>query len=313
MTFPDAFFFLSDQDAGWCGDPTACPIPAFSIAKSSQTRVDLLFPFMVGANHPLYNFPWELKHPQAFFIGRANWGQSGKTFTVNGTPQNFFSRKYLSVLSSERGDKVMCSLIDCCPQNLPGSRMADREWSMKDHARWSYLMHLDGVTYAYRLARIMHTNSVILKEQSNWFEYYYRHLKEGVHYLSIFKDAPDDVLGVLAAHENRTRDLQELAFQSQAFAKRYLCPKARMLYFRRLLTRYVDMFRQPADGKNAMTDFINEVVWPIIQARQRGDLNYTYKDMKPYVAHRRLLEAVDRRLARLLQDMGGSLSSSGLR
>ncbi|KXZ45369.1 hypothetical protein GPECTOR_55g275 [Gonium pectorale] len=287
MDFPDSFFFLSDQDSGWCTHPDSCAIPALSIAKDRPERVDLLFPFMVGSNHSLYNFPFQLKLPQAFFSGRPNWGASERVFEQpNGTATRLWSRKHLSQLSAQHGSRLVASLLTEDAASYPGCRVTDRELPIKEHARWRFLLALDGVTYSSRLGRVMHTDSVILREASPWAEYYYRALREGVHYLPVLKDGPDDVLDLVASWENRTRDLQELAWRSQSFALRYLCPRARMLYFRRLLSRYMGLFRQP-DGSNAMTGFISEVLVPIIQARRRGDMETTYMGIRPYVAGRR--------------------------
>ncbi|GFR42900.1 hypothetical protein Agub_g3894 [Astrephomene gubernaculifera] len=280
IQFPDAFFFLSDQDSGWCQSMFDCPIPAMSIAKRGPDKLDLLFPFMVTSDLPLYNFPFQLKHDRAFFVGRPNWGGSPKTFMVNGKPEMFFGRKHLANLSMSCPEEVYCALLGD-PNLVPGARWVTEETPLREHARWRYVMNLDGVTYAGRLARLMHTDSVILKEQSEWVEYYYRALKEGTHYLSIFKNGPNDVLDVVRQWRDRPRDLQHIAFNSQAFAKRYLCPKARMLYFKRMLERYMEMFNGH-DGRNAMKDFVNEVLMPIIEARKNGDMSKTYFDMKPY-------------------------------
>ena len=42
----------------------------------------------------------------AFFSGSMNWGASLRSFTVNGSKVNLYSRGYLSELSLKHGDKV---------------------------------------------------------------------------------------------------------------------------------------------------------------------------------------------------------------
>ena len=49
---------------------------------------------------------------------------------------------------------------------------------MEDHARWRYLLSADGQGASWRLAKLLATNSVILKARSNSIEYYYRSLSE---------------------------------------------------------------------------------------------------------------------------------------
>jgi hypothetical protein len=49
---------------------------------------------------------------------------------------------------------------------------------MEDHARWRMLLSTDGQAASWRLAKLLATNSVILKYRSPAIEYYYRSLKE---------------------------------------------------------------------------------------------------------------------------------------
>ncbi len=53
--------------------------------------------------------------------------------------------------------------------------------------RWKFLLNLDGFTAAYRLAKYLLTNSVVLKEESTKIEYYYRSLKPYKHYIPVFR------------------------------------------------------------------------------------------------------------------------------
>ncbi|KAG2431434.1 hypothetical protein HXX76_009449 [Chlamydomonas incerta] len=276
IEFPDTFFFLSDQDQGWCNFGfDRCPMPAMAITKRGPDAMELLSPFMVASEHPLYNYPFELKHDKAFFNGRPNWGASPKIF--NGT--TYWSRAHMSNLSMREPDRVQAALMGE-QQWFLGGRKAEGEVSLKNHARWKYVMNLDGVTYAGRLSRLMHTDSVLLKEETIWFEFFTRAMKEGVHYLPIFKNGPDDVLDVMRDWGNRTLDLKRIAWNTQQFARRYLCPRARMLYFRRLLQEYNNLFF--SNGVNHMKHFIEEVLVPIIHARASGDMKKSYMDIVPY-------------------------------
>lgn len=46
---------------------------------------------------------------------------------------------------------------------------------IEDHAKWKYLVSADGCVAQTRLAKVMLTNSVVIKEDSQWIEYYYRY------------------------------------------------------------------------------------------------------------------------------------------
>jgi hypothetical protein len=45
---------------------------------------------------------------------------------------------------------------------------------MKDHALYRYLLHMDGASASYRLALLLMTNSLVLKQESRYIEYFYR-------------------------------------------------------------------------------------------------------------------------------------------
>ncbi|KAG2494770.1 hypothetical protein HYH03_007014 [Edaphochlamys debaryana] len=285
--FPDTFFFYSDWDVGWCYNLKACPMPALALSKESITgRYDILVPFMSRNDLPLYDYPWSLKENKAFFIGRANWRHSPKVFRAeNGTEVTYFSRLHMAQLSLKHPDKIHAALMDDQPNiATPNARMTHAEAPLPDHARWKFVMNLDGVTYAFRLGRLMHTNSVVLKEETSWPEYYVRAMEPGVHYLPIFKTGPDDVLDVLAQYSDpsRDRELRRIAYNAQQFAVRYLRPRPRMLYFRRVLKEFKKLFDQP-DGTNANQAFLEEILVPILEARAWGDMNTTYMGMVPFI------------------------------
>ncbi|KAG2494768.1 hypothetical protein HYH03_007013 [Edaphochlamys debaryana] len=285
--FPDTFFFYSDWDVGWCYNLKACPMPALALSKESITgRYDILVPMMSKNDLPLYDYPWALKENKAFFVGRANWRHSPKVFRAeNGTNVTYFSRLHMAQMSLKHPDKIHAALIGKVPNmDSPNARITYAEAPLPDHARWKFVMNLDGVTYAFRLGRLMHTNSVVLKEETSWPEYYVRAMEPGVHYLPIFKTGPDDVLDVLAQYSDpsRDRELRRIAYNAQQFAVRYLRPRPRMLYFRRVLKEFKKLFDQP-DGTNANQAFLEKTLVPILEARARGDMNTTYMDMVPFI------------------------------
>ena len=48
-------------------------------------------------------------------------------------------------------------------------------WSeFKDHARYRYLLHLDGASASYRLGLLMSTDSLVLEQRSPYVEYFTR-------------------------------------------------------------------------------------------------------------------------------------------
>jgi hypothetical protein len=218
-------------------------------------RAERAFPHPRSA----YTFPWEQKErAHAFFRGRDNAHPRPFPSLANAT---FSSRPYLANLTLAHPDALDVRLLDA-----PDPAMRGEEVKIREHARHAFLLSLDGITGSFRYGRILHANSVILKEASPWEEYFYRGLKPGVHYLSVFDGAPDDVLAVLAAAQRDDAASRAMAAASQAFAVRNLCPRARMLYFRAALRAYVRLFGA-SEGDDAMGRYVREQAWPATRAR----------------------------------------------
>eukprot|EP00798_Chlamydomonas_sp_ICE-L_P028313 gene28313-31424_t len=123
---------------------------------------------------------------------------------------------------------------------------------MEDHARWRFLLSTDGQAASWRLAKLLSINSVILKYRSNAIEYYYRSLKENVHYVSVDEtDVLDVVKGLGGGTDSDTKTsnsaavdakLQQIASTAQDFAYRYLSQQSRSAYGAAALRGYTTLF-----------------------------------------------------------------------
>jgi hypothetical protein len=177
-----------------------------------------------------YDVPWADKEARAFFRGRRNEHERVFALVGNGTAAaHAASRSTLVALSATHAADVDARFVEGAD--------AAAEVPIREHARRKYLLALDGITGSFRLARLLWCNSLVLKETSPWQEYFYRGLTPGVHYEHVFNTAPDDVLAVLARARRDDAAAQRVALAGQAFAARYLCPRARVAYCRRRLWR----------------------------------------------------------------------------
>lgn len=50
---------------------------------------------------------------------------------------------------------------------------------------------MDGTVAAYRFPYLMLGNSLVLKQDSPYYEHFYTHLKPGVHYIPVKRDLSD--------------------------------------------------------------------------------------------------------------------------
>jgi len=113
---------------------------------------------------------------------------------------------------------------------------------LSENARFKFLLHLEGITASSRLSKLMRINSVVLKQEGRWIEWYYRSLVEGEHYLAFWKDNANDIFDVLARHGDNDVLLRNISRSAQQFASRYTSRPARMMYLRHVLVAYADLY-----------------------------------------------------------------------
>jgi hypothetical protein len=113
---------------------------------------------------------------------------------------------------------------------------------LSENARFKFLLHLEGITASSRLSKLMRINSVVLKQEGRWIEWYYRSLVEGQHYLAFWKDSANDVLDALSRHGDNDVLLRNISRCAQQFASKFTSRSARMLYLRRVLVEYAALY-----------------------------------------------------------------------
>lgn len=103
-----------------------------------------------------------------------------------------------------------------------------------------------GLTASHRFAKLLHTDSVVLKETSGWEEYYHAALTPWVHYVPVLNGTIWDPFYIVGnfTRDGREGDFRAIAKRAQEFAGTYLCHRARALYWLRLLQEYRGLFRR---------------------------------------------------------------------
>lgn len=147
------------------------------------------------------------------------------------------SRYNLTNLSAQHPDLMKVKLM----VNSGGTAHANFT-TMRQHADFKYLLQMDGNTASYRMASLMHINSVVLKQESRWEEYYYSFLKPCVHYIPYWTKHTADVLEVLRDLRNEEELAVWVAGNSQRFAERFLGRTQRLQYWEEVLRTYSSLF-----------------------------------------------------------------------
>lgn len=95
-------------------------------------------------------------------------------------------------------------------------------------------MTLDGSVAAYRLPYLLAGDSVVLKQDSPYFEHFYRDLIPDVHYVPFKRDLSDLIDKIKWLIDN-DEEAQKISLQGRQFARENLMPKDIFCYYAVLL------------------------------------------------------------------------------
>lgn len=134
--------------------------------------------------------------------------------------------------------------------------------SFFDFFKYKYQIHVDGTVAAYRLPYLLAGDSVVLKQESKYYEFFYRDLEPMVHYVPFQRDLFDIVTRLEWAKSN-DETVKKIARNGQNFARENLmadqifCYHAVLFkdYAQRLVNRIkvregMDLVEQPSDSKS---------------------------------------------------------------
>ncbi|KAM7002278.1 protein O-glucosyltransferase 3 [Tautogolabrus adspersus] len=236
VRLPDVEFYINVGDwpletkrtdavpiLSWCGstDTRDVVLPTYEVTHSTLetmrgVTIDLLS--VQGNTGP----PWINKTDRAFFRGRDSREE----------------RLHLASLSKENPE-----LLDA---GITGwFFFRDREKHVGkaplvgffDFFKYKYQVNVDGTVAAYRFPYLMLGNSLVLKQDSQYYEYFYTHLKAGTHYVPVKRNLSDLLEKIHWAKENDT-EAQKIARAGQAAARELLQPSRLYCYYYRVLQMY---------------------------------------------------------------------------
>lgn len=85
-------------------------------------------------------------------------------------------------------------------------------------------MNIDGTVAAYRFPYLLAGDSIVLKQDSKYYEFFYKDLNEYEHYLPIEKNLNDLVDKIIWAKENDDT-VYQISRRGQLYARENLMPR----------------------------------------------------------------------------------------
>ncbi|KAG2485476.1 hypothetical protein HYH03_015751 [Edaphochlamys debaryana] len=152
-------------------------------------------------------------------------------------------RIYLHEWSKNHTDKLDISLYHHVP--------------FDEHAKWKYLLHVDGQGLSSKLEFLLTLGSLVFKEESGYEAYYHHLLKPNVHYVPVWKagEGPEGMLTAVDWARDNDAKAREIAKAGQELASKYLTAEARACFWLRLLRAYAEtMTYDPVSYRNITID-----------------------------------------------------------
>ncbi|XP_028655240.1 protein O-glucosyltransferase 3 isoform X1 [Erpetoichthys calabaricus] len=108
-----------------------------------------------------------------------------------------------------------------------------------DFFKYKYQVNVDGTVAAYRFPYLMLGNSLILKQESSYYENFYIHLKAGKHYVALREDLSDLIEKIKWAKQNDAK-AQTIAREGQVSARELLQPSRLYCYYSMVFQMYAE-------------------------------------------------------------------------
>uniref|UniRef100_A0A3P9KJ01 Protein O-glucosyltransferase 3 n=1 Tax=Oryzias latipes TaxID=8090 RepID=A0A3P9KJ01_ORYLA len=108
-----------------------------------------------------------------------------------------------------------------------------------DFFQYKYQVNVDGTVAAYRFPYLMLGNSLVLKQDSQYYEHFYLHLKAGTHYVPVKRDLSDLLEKIQWARDNDA-EAEEIGRAGQALARELLQPTRLYCYYQSALQAYAE-------------------------------------------------------------------------
>lgn len=185
-------------------------------------------------------FRWENKIAKAFWRGAT----TGGVFSDDNWDQ--FPRTQLALHSLESPDFLDAKITKVC-QVAPGSRVHEillehglmgQSVTIEDHLQYRYLVDVDGNGMTVpRSYWILLSDSLLIKQQSDWVLWYSRGLVPYVNYVP-FTDPADDLDEVIEWAREHDDEARRIALEGRRFAKEELSSENTYLYLYKVLVAY---------------------------------------------------------------------------
>lgn len=234
VLLPDVEFFINLGDwplvkkssssipiFSWCGSSETMDIvlPTYDLTESTINMLHRVILDILSVQTEKWK--WNDKVEKAFFRGRDSRRERLDLIDIAKAHPNLFNSSITNFFFftdevAKYGPKVP-------------------HISFKDFFEYKYQINIDGTVAAYRLPYLLAGNSVVLKQDSPYYEHYYNELKPFVHYIPFHRDPKLDLVEKVKWLKENDQEAQKIMKNARNFVREHLMPANIFCYYLLLL------------------------------------------------------------------------------
>ncbi|KAM8975085.1 protein O-glucosyltransferase 2 [Pelodytes ibericus] len=211
----------------WCGstDSKDIVMPTYDLTDSTletMGRVSLDMLSVQANTGP----PWENKNHTAFWRGRDSCKERLELVILGRKHPDMIDAAFTHFFFFKHNE----SLYGAIKQPIP----------FFDFFKYKYQILIDGTVAAYRMPYLLVGNSVILKQDSIYYEHFYNELQPWTHYVPFKKDL-SDLLEKIQWVKDHDDEAKKIALAGQEYARNNLMGENVFCYYFKLFEAYAKL------------------------------------------------------------------------
>ncbi|XP_052816662.1 protein O-glucosyltransferase 2-like [Mya arenaria] len=215
----------------WCGSDSSRDIvmPTYDLTESSLEMLgrQSLDIFHVAGKSPA---PWTEKEEKGFWRGRDSRQERLDLVVMSRENPDDLDAKMTRMFFFKHDQEKYGDLV----QNIP----------FFDFFKYKYQINIDGTVAAYRFPYLLAGDAVVFKQESEYYEFFYKELEPFVHYIPFKHDLSDLREKIQWAKENDDK-VREIGKNGQNYALQRLTPGEVFCYHVKVFEEYSKRLKSP--------------------------------------------------------------------
>ncbi|KAK5609710.1 Protein O-glucosyltransferase 2 [Crenichthys baileyi] len=208
----------------WCGSNNTRDIvmPTYDLTESvleTMGRVSLDMMSVQANTGP----PWPEKNATAFWRGRDSRQERLQLVKLSRAHPDFIDAAFTNFFFFKHDESLYGPLV--------------KHVSFFDFFKYKYQINIDGTVAAYRLPYLLAGDSVVLKQDSGYYEHFYNELRPWEHYIPI-KANLGDLLEKIQWARDHDEEARKIALAGQQLARSHLMGDSIFCYYYKLFKEY---------------------------------------------------------------------------